>query len=89
MKSSKHAQILQKDCDRYRRILRYLADHSGIEMIGHANLDRWECALTSAVENDRWEPNEDDNFEGFLRMIELAIACEPRSEALAGTGGEE
>jgi hypothetical protein len=77
MKTSKHAQILQKECDRYRRILEYLADHSGVDCMGNANLDRWELALTSAVENGREEPDASDQYEGFLRMVDLAIFCEP------------
>lgn len=87
MKASEHAQMLQKECDRYRRILDYLADHGGIDMIGNANLDRWDCAFAVAVENGREEANKEDEREGFLRMIELALACELKAEE-AGEEGE-
>jgi hypothetical protein len=35
--------------------------------------DRYEYAIDIAVDNGREEPNEDDEYEGFLAMVDEAI----------------
>lgn len=52
--------------------LRFMME-DGIEGFVHVKKDRYEYALDVANENNRDEPNEDDELEGFRRMIDCAM----------------
>ena len=57
------------DTDRLRFILENDTFHGYV----HVLMDRYEYAFLVAEENGREEPNKDDEFEGFRRMIDCAM----------------
>jgi len=63
---------------------------SGIDGFGEIPEDRYDYAAAVADDNGRDEPNQDDEFEGFVTMIDAAIAEDyPDWEPVNKTAPEE
>ena len=54
--------------------LRFVMECGAIEGFFGVDMDRYEYACEVAQEHGRDEPNEDDELEGFRRLIDTAIA---------------
>jgi hypothetical protein len=53
--------------------LRYMMEN-GPDGFVHVRRDRYDYAMDAAEENGREEPIEADEFEGFRRLIDCAMA---------------
>ena len=53
--------------------LKFLMEAADIESFFRVPMDRYEYAADVAVEHGREEPNEDDEYEGFRRMLDEAM----------------
>lgn len=73
-------RIRELEADRNR--LRWIKDGSGIDGFYGVIDDRYDLALAVARERGHDEPTEDDEFDGWRRLIDLAMKC------AEGAGGE-
>ena len=61
-----------------RQRLLYVMKAAGVDGFCHVEQDRYEYALQAAQKAGRDEPNDDDEFNGFRRLIDAAIAAETK-----------
>jgi hypothetical protein len=60
--------------------LQYLLHAEVLDGFAHVTLDRHEYAFHCADEAGREEPNQDDELNGFRRLIDAAIDREFRAQ---------
>jgi hypothetical protein len=56
--------------------LKYIAAEGSFDGFVHVDKDRHEYAADVAEENGREEANAEDEYEGFLRLIDAAITAD-------------
>lgn len=53
--------------------LKFIKEQCLIDGFAHIEKDLYDYALEVAAENDRNDPSEEDEFNGFRRMVDAAI----------------